>query len=531
MVRLSLERLSRMEAEFEQANVRMGEAVWNTYSGEGAADLDGAQREISRILTNSPDRALVDGWLEGIDRKAEPLLARRLQVWSNCFKGSAVDNMPEIYTLKNRLQERIANFQLKLDGKPVRRSDLQKLLRNEPDRALRHRAWCSIAALAEANRADLRRLIGLRNAGARALGYRDYVDLVLKLQELDESWLHQTLDRLAAEARPLYRALIGSLERKIGEGPLAPWDVAFAMRQGFQLPDSYFPADKALERLRATVRGIGFEIDSLPIRTVVRDIPFGGYTVAVRIPSDARFIVNPSEGHGFYTTTFHEYGHSLQAACTTIEWPILKEYEWVLGAHTPAYSEGMAEVLGGFARRADWLRSMAAVPEAEVERYRTQLLPAQMAARLFDLLLNMRVELAAYAGEEDMAACERRLTSDVRLLQFPAEDPPQWEANTWYTSYPVYWHNYILAALIADQINETITERFGSTANPEVSGYLRANFYATGNAVPWMDRITNGTRKPLSPDAYLKKIHRASSGSITQNATTDEHRAAKPQPN
>src|SRR5437773_11980870 len=65
MVRLSLERLSRMEAEFEQANVRMGEAVWNTYSGEGAADLDGAQREISRILTNSPDRALVDGWQIG----------------------------------------------------------------------------------------------------------------------------------------------------------------------------------------------------------------------------------------------------------------------------------------------------------------------------------------------------------------------------------------------------------------------------------------------------------------------------------
>jgi len=42
MVRLSLERLSRMEAEFEQANVRMGEAVWNTYSGEGAAGIQSA---------------------------------------------------------------------------------------------------------------------------------------------------------------------------------------------------------------------------------------------------------------------------------------------------------------------------------------------------------------------------------------------------------------------------------------------------------------------------------------------------------
>ena len=139
----SLERLNGMEAEFEQANVRTGEAVWNTYSGEGAADLDGAQREISRILANAADRALVDGWLETIDRKAKPLLARRLQVWSNCFKGSAVDNMPEIYTLKNRLQERIASFELNLDGKPLRRSEIQKLLRNEPDRNLRHRAWRS----------------------------------------------------------------------------------------------------------------------------------------------------------------------------------------------------------------------------------------------------------------------------------------------------------------------------------------------------------------------------------------------------
>src|SRR5205814_6415431 len=124
------------------------------------------------------------------------------------------------------------------------------------------------------------------------------------------------------------------------------------------------------------------------------------------------------------------------------------------------------------------------------------LLPAQMSARLFDLLLNMRVELAAYAGEEDMAACERRLMREVRLLEIPAEDPPQWEANTWYTSYPVYWHNYILAALIAAQVHETITQRFGSAANPEDSRYLQKSYYVSANAVPRMNRNKNGTGKP-----------------------------------
>ena len=73
----------------------------------------------------------------------------------------------------------------------------------------------------------------------------------------------------------------------------------------------------------------------------------------------------------------------------------------------------------------------------------------------------MRVELAAYAEDgADMAARERELTAQLRLLEFPAEEPPLWEANTWYTTYPVYWQNYILASVIAAQVHEAITEQF-----------------------------------------------------------------------
>lgn len=510
------ERLNHLEVEFEAANVRMGEATWNTYSGEGPADLDGAQRQLAQVFTNPRDRELVEGLLATADGRKETLLARRLGVWRNCFNGSTVDNVPEIYTLKNRLQQRIASFQFELDGRPIPRSELQKILRNEPDRERRHLAWRAIAALAAANREDLRRLISLRNHKARELGYRDYVDLVLQVQEIDEPWLKQTLERVAAESRPVYAALIQSLADKIRVASISPWDVPYAMRQGFQLPDSYFPADKALERLRATATRLGFNVDALPIRTLIRDIPFGGYNVAVKIPSDTRFLVNPSEGQSFYTTTFHEFGHSLQAVFTGIDWPILKEYEWVMGAHTAAYSEGMAETLGEFARRTDWLQSVAGVPEEGVERYLTVMLPAQMVIRLFELLFNMRLELSAYAeSSQNMPELERELTREIRLLRFPEEDPSQWEANTWYTSYPVYWQNYILASVIASQAHETITERFGleASANPDLAAYLRENFYASGNAFTWWERVRRGTGKPLNPEPYLRRV-RGGSGLV-----------------
>jgi oligoendopeptidase F len=503
------DRLEQLEAAFEAANVRVGEAIWNIYSGEAAADMDGAQRQLALLLTSSDSRAVVESGLAGETAPADPLVARRLQIWRNCFDAAAVENLPEIYTLKNSLQQRIATFEFELDGNFTPRSALQKILRNSPDRELRHRAWLAGSALATANRADLRRLIELRNHHARKLGYRDYFDLVLKVQEVDESWLRQTLDHLVSATQPLYDSVIESLQRKIGVAPLAPWDVPYAMRQGFQLPDAYFPADQALERLRATAQTLGFAVDSLPIRTLIRDIPFGGYNVAVKIPDDTRFLVNPAEGHGFYTTTFHEYGHSLQAVFTRTAWPVLKEYEWATGAHAPAYSEGMAEVMGEFARRPDWLRSTAGVPEEEIERYKTDLVPAQMVLRFFDLLLNMRIEWAAYAGvAQDMSAVERDLTRKVRRLDYPPGDPAQWEANTWYTSYPVYWHNYILASVIAAQIHETITARFGAEASshPGVADYLRENFYASGNATTWTERIVRGTGKPLGSDAYLRRL-------------------------
>ena len=501
--------LDAMEAEFEQANIRIGEATWNIYSGEGEADLDEAHRPMASLLCHESNRSLVERLRNTVDPGQDPLLFRRLSIWERCCTSSAIDNAPEVSAIKNRLQQRIADFKPEIEGKKIPRSEAQRILRQDPDRENRHRAWKSLAPLGAANRTDLHRLIELRNRKARDLGYRDYVDLAFKLQEIDEGMLHGVLDQLTHKAQARYSALIAFLAEELGVWQLAPWDVPYAMRRHFQSPEAYFPADQGLDRLRLTAGSLGFPVDSLPIRTVVRDIPFGGYNVAVRIPSDSRFLVNPSEGHAFYTTAFHEYGHSLQAVYTATQWPILKEYEWVMGAHTAAYSEGMAEVMGDFARRADWLSATAGLPDRETEDYTTRILPAQMIVRLFELLLNMRIELAAYqANFQEMAALERQLTREVRLLEPREDDPALWEANTWYTSYPVYWQNYILASVISSQVHDSITARFGLNAgsNPNVAKYLQENFYAPGNQLPWTERILRGTGKPLDVEPYLRRM-------------------------
>jgi hypothetical protein len=54
------DRLEQLEAAFEAANVRVGEAIWNIYSGEAEADLDGAHCQLALLSTSPASRALVE---------------------------------------------------------------------------------------------------------------------------------------------------------------------------------------------------------------------------------------------------------------------------------------------------------------------------------------------------------------------------------------------------------------------------------------------------------------------------------------
>ena len=90
---------------------------------------------------------------------------------------------------------------------------------------------------------------------------------------------------------------------------------------------------------------------------------------AVRIPTDSRFLVNPTRGKGFYATAFHEYGHSLKAVNIDVGYPILRGYEWIPGAQCAAYEEGVAELHAEFTEDSAWIADYSATPRHVVEEY------------------------------------------------------------------------------------------------------------------------------------------------------------------
>jgi peptidyl-dipeptidase A len=501
--------LDSLERRYETACVEIGLANWNSYSGEAPYDLDAAKRGLGAIFLDSANRATIEEWSSKSDRLADKALARRLEIWRRAFVGGAIYTDPDIAARENSLQEQIVKFSLTLDGDPVTRAKASTMLRHEKNQRHRRSLWAVPSQISAATVHDLVQLVKLRNEKARALGYPNYYSLSLALNAINEAWLLETLDTLEAQTRSAFASIIDTLAHRARVKEFHPWDFEYALNQITPLPDKYFPADSVFEVIHRFERGIGFDVDSLPITEYVKDIPYGGLSLGIQIPTDSRFLVNPTKGKGFYGVAFHEYGHSLKAVHTNVPYPILRGYEWVPGAQCAAYEEGVADMHGEFTDDTLWLRTFtAAKPERIAQFAATRQLPALY--RLRRLLKDFAIEYEMYRDpDQNLDDVERIMFEKYLLVKLDEKEPHQFASSIWYTAYPCYYQNYILAAMIATQLQEALTSKFGEDgklSNPAVAQWMIEHLYRSGEESEWTERIRNATGKSLEPGPYLRKL-------------------------
>ena len=499
--------MDTLERRYEAACKATGEANWHSYAG-GAHDLDSAKKLFADIFLDSALRKIILDWNNISGSLADPLLARRLEMWKRCFIGGTVYSDPEISKQENALQKKITDFKLKLDTNLVTRAGIDSLLRVERNQKKRHKIWAVTSQISKVTNKDLLKLVKLRNAKATAEGFPNYFSLSLYLQSVDEAWLLKTLNSLEQETRAPFTDFITYAKKKFRIKTMEPWDFNYVLNATASLPDKYFPKDSVFSVIHRFESGIGFPVKSLPIKEVVKDIPYGGLSLAIQIPNDSRFLVNPTQGKGFYATAFHEYGHSLKAVNTEAPYPILKGYEWIPGAQCAAYEEGIAETHAEFTEDSLWLTRFTKAKPKEIGKYIAgRNLPALY--RLRRLLKDFFIEYEMYKNpNQDMAALECSMVKKYLLVDIDSTEPHQFAASIWYTSYPCYYQNYILAAMISTQLQEAMSSMFeeDKLSSPKVAAWMKQNLYATGEEFEWMERIRDASGKELEPGAYLRKL-------------------------
>ncbi len=501
--------LDSLEKRYETACSQVQISDWSRYSKDGSSDAVAARGRLAEIFRDTTALNIIEEWRSRSASLADKMLARRLELWHRCFLGGAIYADQEIESLKNSLAQKYFNLKFTIDGKQYTPQTLIPALREEKKRTRRRNLWITASQFTASVTTDYLNLVKAYNTKAQTLGFPNYYSLRLYLEAIDEMWLYKTMASLETFTRPDYEKLTASAKKKLRMKDFTPWDIDFVQHNTVSLPDKYFPADSALTIIHRFEKGIGFNLDSLPISITSVNSGQRGMCFSVNIPKDLRAIIPQGKGVGFYRAGLDGYGHGLMAAHTKVDYPILKGYATIPGTSTTAYDYGVAQMHGDYTGDSLWISRFTKVKEKDLRQY--------LLKRNNTALFRMRSMLADFFTEYEIYKnpnwnLDSLAQSISNKYLFFTDD-----RKTMFTFSPSIQnienacgnHSAILREMISAQLHEALASKFGNEkiSNPDVSKWMIEYLYMPAESIEWYERIRNATGKYLEPGAYLRKLN------------------------
>lgn len=488
--------LDRLEQQLRWVSTIHAQMLMKQYETKARVPgMDEVESAQAGLMTDPLYQEVVAKFLGRVE---EPLLARRLEAWDQAFRGSRVSSRPEIRRLVNEISDAIVKHRYEVQGYYLDLGDVRAVLRTELDRERRRAAWLSFAPLSRTLAGPTRELFHLRNKAARDEGHETYAHMQLAEQGLDLEQVRSILVELADASDPAFRRVMARGAEKWGLDRIEPWDIRFLLDGEVSLPIRHFPRSGIVPRMEEWGRDHVGPLADLGISIHLLDIPYNGLTVTVH-DRDIRVLQNPADGFNYYETAFHELGHALHNAFSN-------PGSYILRREPSTFNEGMAETLSYITSDPDWLAHMGLSPDEVAAAAGQSMGPWFAYLRQRSALALF--EYTAYSEpDRDLDAVLAEFES--RLLGCSYDVTTRWaaEPNAWFSRYPVYWQNYVLADVVASQIHSDLRRRFGSVwRNPDVVSYLREQYWAPGGAIPWQEKIRRSTGEPLNTRALVAEL-------------------------
>jgi len=211
------------------------------------------------------------------------------------------------------LTEAITNFVLKAtvewDGEEIPYQAVQPRISNEPVMERRHELYARQRAVtAKSNDQRAERFQAMYGA-TQDLGFTDYTTLCEELEDLHLVWLTEQMRAFLDRTEEVY---VGQLAHylatiSVPEDKAEVSDTLYLFRAPHF--DDLFPAERMIPALRATLAGLGIDIDSqeaLELDTEPRPLKSPrAFCAPIRVPDEVKLVIKPIGGQNDYRTLFH----------------------------------------------------------------------------------------------------------------------------------------------------------------------------------------------------------------------------------
>jgi len=465
---------------------------------------------------------------EGV-RAAE--LRRELDVIYRQFLPFQADPKVQetIIAMENEVEQTFNTHRSQVGGKALSENDVREILRTTKDSAAAREAWLGYVEVGRKTAEKVREGAKLRNAQAVKLGFPNYFEMQLAIQELPVEPFWKLFDELDALTRQPYAELKAQIDREraahfgIEVSALRPWhfgDIFFQEAPPGDAVDVdalYADAD-LIEMTKKYYASLGLECDDIIARSDLYEregkSPHAFCNDMDRA-GDIRVLCNNKPNAYWADTMLHEIGHAVYDKFIARDVPFL--------LHTAAHSlttEGIAMMFGAFIKNEDFLTRVRGIdPEkaaAAAEALRASLRSEKLIFARWTQVM-VRFERAMYENpDQDLAGLWWKLKQEYQLLPPPDDASlPGFAAKIHVISHPVYYHSYMLGDVFAAQVQAHIAQKVLGVDDPmqtclydepKAGAYLKEQIFGPGNRYAWNELVRRATGEPLSPKAFATYV-------------------------
>jgi peptidyl-dipeptidase A len=452
---------------------------------------------------------------------------RSLQLLYNTFAAS--QESAEIARRKAELSTSIdgdyANFRAELNGERLSANDILDVLKHCSASPVRKATWESAKRIGPVVARKVLELVQLRNGTARELGYRDYYDMALQLQEIDEAEMLRGFAELEGLTREPFARLKTGLDASLVRrfrlsdvSKLRPWHYEDTFFQeapaivDFDLDGLFRGAD--LEALTvATFDRIGLDIrPSLALSDLYERDGKDQHAFCLRIgrdPSRVHVLCNCRDTESWAETMLHEYGHAAYDLGLDPAQPyFLREV-----AHISS-TEAIAMLFGRLTHDAAWLTDILGIDPARAaavtgDAQRQQSWRMLLFTRWMMVMVNF--ERSLYADpSQDLNKLWWDLVEKYQMLIRPDNrNEPDWATKTHIAQAPVYYQNYLIGEMTASQLKHYIEHKLGNEPlirQPRTGAWLRDGLFSQGSLLHWNETLEQLTGEKLNPRYFIEEF-------------------------
>lgn len=522
--------------ELAAVEKRQALAYWDAANSGKKEDWDvyaEADLELKKLHSDKSRYEKIIAFLEHKD-ELSPTTVRSLQVAELDFKENQLpkDVLEKLVELSSKINKDFNTFRAKLDGKTLSNNELLEMLAKEKKNKKRQKIWEALKQVGETVGPQIVALAKVRNEGARALGYANFWDMTVRLQEHNPAQLLTIFDELEKETNVSFKKMKAELDAELAKkfrikaDALMPWhyDNPF-----FQTPPpsaavdlDEFYKDKNKEDIVELSRVFYADIE-LPIDDIIaRSDLFEregkdqhAFCMTVDRGQDVRTLTNIKPTADWMGTMLHEQGHALYYKHIDPSLPFnLREAAHIFS------TEAVAMYFGALASDPKWLVDYAGADAKRVEEVRRAIREQRRREQLIFArwtMVMLHFEKAMYENpDQDLNTLWWDHVEKYQLLKRPENrDKADWAAKPHFTIAPVYYHNYMLGELFAAQIRAKTSEMLGQKGSTspisfkgkkELGAWFKEKVFAPGMSQPWPKFVESATGSPLSAEYFAAEL-------------------------